>query len=948
MKKLVIIDINAILHRAFHALRNFKTKQGHPTGASYGLVNMLELIYNELDPDYIVIAEDSRRHELKRRDVYEDYKANRKEVDEDFKIQFDDIENILNGYNIKQVKITGYEADDVIASITNKFMYNGKKTELSNDNLTQNEEIEIYIVTGDKDISQLVHGNINIALLSNKKDKKEAFKYLRNEEDVLEQLGVKPTQIPDYFGLIGDSSDGIPGVKGVGPGKGTKLIEEYNNLDSIYENIDNIKGKLKEDLENGKEIAYISKKLASLTYDLNIEYSLEDLIKPEKNYTDLYSIFKSLEFSKFCLEIEKKIENIKSIQLENIEKLDLNVNIENPEKTINIPHNVDEKYKIFDTLSKVLQEINKMGEEISIYENILGTTIFDGKTIINIFNEKIEKAPFFECLVEYQDETDEYENNKNNKMTLFDNNDSIDDDIKNLKKQILVEIEKREVVTFNVKEYLRKGIKLSKYFDSMLAWYIIDTENSKTIENMINGITNNTIMLYELDKMYNKRQLSKITEKEKIEFIETRAKMLKSLKNLLVERLKSDGLWKVYDELEIKLMPVLNEMEENGIKISNEYFLNYENELKEKIETLTHNIYQLSEQEFNIDSPKQLGKVLFEDMGIEVVKKTKSGYSTDIDVLEILSLRGIKIAEEILKYRATKKLLSTYVEPIPKLRDKNDRIHTTFNQNGTTTGRLSSTNPNLQNIPSRTDDGLRIRKGFISKDSWSLLSFDYSQIELRVLAELSKDKKLVNAYKNDLDLHDLTARSLFNKNKDETVSNYERSIAKVINFSILYGKTPFGLSKELKIPINEASQYINAYFEQYPTVSEFIKNVIENARKKGYVETLMGTRRYIHNINSTNKNQANQAERMAVNTLVQGTAANILKLVMIKIYEEIKNDNDIKMLLQVHDELIFEVKDDKIEEYIEKIKQIMEKTVKFDEVPLKANGSFAKNWGSLK
>jgi DNA polymerase-1 len=313
-----------------------------------------------------------------------------------------------------------------------------------------------------------------------------------------------------------------------------------------------------------------------------------------------------------------------------------------------------------------------------------------------------------------------------------------------------------------------------------------------------------------------------------------------------------------------------------------------------------------------------------------------------------LALREISIAEKLLEYRSYAKLLSTYVEPLPKLVDENSRIHTTFNQNGTSTGRLSSTNPNLQNIPSKTEEGMKIRKGFVSKEGYSFISFDYSQIELRVLAELSKDENLVHAYSKDKDLHDLTARRLFYKTEEEEVTREERSIAKVINFSILYGKTPFGLSKELKIPMAEAKIYINTYFEQYPKVRTFLNDVLESARLNGFVETLYGTRRYISGINSSNKNLQAQAERMAVNTVVQGTAANILKVVMIELYKTLKDKTDIKMLLQVHDELIFEVKDESIDKYMTLIDDLMENTIKFDSVRLKANGNVAKTWGELK
>ena len=335
-------------------------------------------------------------------------------------------------------------------------------------------------------------------------------------------------------------------------------------------------------------------------------------------------------------------------------------------------------------------------------------------------------------------------------------------------------------------------------------------------------------------------------------------------------------------------------------------------------------------------------------MMLDPVKKTKTGYSTDVEVLEILAAQGVEVAEKILEYRGYTKLLTTYVEPLPKLADSENRIHTTFHQNGTATGRLSSSNPNIQNIPVKTDEGIKIRRGFISQEGWSFISFDYSQIELRVLAELSEDGALILAYQKDKDLHDLTARKLFFKTDEEPVSREERSIAKVINFSILYGKTPFGLSKELKIPMSDAKLYINKYFEEYPKVRTFLNNVLQEAKLNGFVETLYGTRRYITGINSSNKNIEAQADRMAVNTVVQGTAANIIKIVMVKLHEKFKDKEDINMLLQVHDELIFEVKNESVDKYLKEIDDIMENTIKLKNVRLAANGNVGKNWGELK
>ena len=782
------------------------------------------------------------------------------------------------------------------------------------------EEIEVYIVTGDKDLAQLVNGKINIALLGKGDKKSSLFKYIRTDEDVVEYLGVTPDKIPDLFGLMGDSSDGIPGVSGIGPKTGVELINKYGNLEGLYEHIDEIKGKRKEKLIEDKENAFLSRKLATVYKDIEIEYDKNKLKLENKDLNKLLEIYKTMEFKKFAAAIENQLK--KSVDASE------NGGENNAEENslfggvANHPHRNSESANSEEILKENLTEITgeviewneatkvllEMDEEIALFGNEFGLAVCDSSKNIVLLND--EKAT----------------------------GDTVD--------EIYRILSLKRITAYNVKEYIKTGINCEKYFDVMLAWYVLGTESSQELENII--FSELGVNLEKFEEQFKKRKIGEVDNKEKAEFLWKRAFYIKGLEVILEDRLRTEDLHDIFENLENKLVPVLASMENFGIKIDKKYFENYKKELQENIEKLEKEIYSLSGETFNIGSPKQLGEILFEKMGIEPVKKTKTGYSTDVEVLEVLALRGIEIAEKLLEYRGFTKLLSTYVEPLPKLADEDDRIHTTFNQNGTSTGRLSSANPNIQNIPVRTDEGIKIRKGFISQDGWSLVSFDYSQIELRVLAELSKDENLLLAYKKNKDLHDLTARKIFFKTDEEQVTREQRSIAKVINFSILYGKTPFGLSKELKIPVADASQYIKTYFEQYPKVKKFLENVLENARQNGFVETLYGTRRYINNINSSNKNLQAQANRMAVNTVVQGTAANIIKKVMIKLYDEFKNNDDIKMLLQVHDELIFEVKDAVSEKYMEKIKEIMEETIKFEDIRLRANGSVAKNWGLLK
>ena len=910
MKKAVILDTSAMMYRTHFALMGMRNSKGLATGATYGFVNTLEGVLKELDPDFLVACLDIKRSELKRSEELETYKAHRESMPEDLIAQQEYIMGILDGYRIPKYKINGYEADDIISTLATRFSEDSE------------EEIEVYIVTGDKDLAQLVNGKISIALLG-KGNKNSMFRYIRTDADVVDYLGVTPDKIPDLFGLMGDSSDGIPGVSGIGPKTGVQLINRYGNLEGLYNHIDEIKGKRKEKLLEERENAFLSRRLATVHKDIDVEYDKDKLKLEEKDYEKLLPIYRIMEFKKFSAigenalkkqgklssisESEKKDGNDGNISLFNVVADITNKNDENETEGT-------EAKKISLSVKEVSLEnaamtVSNMEYEISLFQNEFGMAISDERDNIVIL------------------EGEDGNRGKDREM-------------------LSRELEKKKIVGYNIKEIIKTGLNPREYFDVMLAWYVLGTESSQELENIIFYELGENLQKFE--DQFKKRKIDEVSKEEKMDFLWKRAYGIKKLETTLSVRLKAEELDKVFENIENKLVPVLANMELNGIKIDRDYFWKYRNELQENIEKLEIEIYNLAGEEFNIGSPKQLSEILFEKMGIVPVKKTKTGYSTDVEVLEELALRGIEIAGKILEYRGFTKLLSTYVEPLPKLADENDRVHTTFNQNGTSTGRLSSANPNIQNIPVRTDEGIKIRKGFISEKNWSLLSFDYSQIELRVLAELSGDDNLVLAYQKDRDLHDLTARKIFFKTDEEEITRTERSIAKVINFSILYGKTAFGLSKELKIPLGDATQYIKTYFEQYPKVKKFLEDVLEDARLNGFVETMYGTRRYITGINSKNKNIQNQANRMAVNTVVQGTAANIIKVVMIKLYEKFKDRDDIRILLQVHDELIFEVKDESLDRYLTEIEEIMEKTIAFEKVRLVANGNHAKNWGELK
>ena len=1031
LKRAVILDTSAIMYRSHFALMGMRNSSGMSTGATFGFINTLESVIREFRPDYLVACLDVKRDELERTEELETYKAHRESMPEELVMQIDTIMKVLDGYRIPKYKKAGQEADDVIATFATKF---------SND---ADEQIEVFIITGDKDLAQLVDGKINIALLG-KGDKNSAFKHIRTDEDVVEYLGVTPDKIPDLFGLMGDKSDGIPGVTGIGPKNGVKLITAYGNLEGIYENIDEIKGKQKEKLLTDRENAFISRELATVKRGLDVEYDKNKLKFEEKDFDSLLKLYEELDFKRLPKAIQEEIlEKNKKLNEEKLEKERLEQEKENEEikrqeleydrenpifdgishfyEQVEYEHNseIDKKMDEIQELKgkliaeyedqkkkseenvmesqksektkKVKEEkiyfernygkvvswneaysvIEKMDKKVAIFENMLGISICDEKTNIVLLDSELQD------ILQNGNQENVESGVQINLFALSNNADEKKNNKKNVE-NIYKLLSEKEIIAYNVKEYMKSGeseyfgysvggktyginnnrfgIKCTEYFDILLARYVLGTESLQEIEEIILDEFGVEIATFEekFKKERRKKNFSDVSDNVISEFLSKRTFFIYKLETILKNRLQNEQFLNIFDKLESRLIPVLAQMEETGIKIDKKYFGEFQNELEEKINMLQNEIYKLAGEEFNIDSPQQLGEVLFEKLQIPSGKKTKTGYSTNVEVLEMIANNGElaedkrMIGKKLLEYRAYKKLLSTYIEPIPKLADKEDRIHTTFNQNGTSTGRLSSANPNLQNIPVRTDDGIRIRTGFVAKEGHSLISFDYSQIELRVLAELSKDRNLVQAYQDDQDLHSLTARKIFFKTEEDEISRNERSIAKVINFSILYGKTPFGLSKELGITVQEASQYIRTYFEEYPRVRKFLEIVTETAKLHGFVETFYGTRRYISGINAKNKNIQAQAVRMAVNTVVQGTAANIIKKVMIELFEEFKNDGNIKMLLQVHDELIFEVRDEVAKEYMEKIEKIMENTVKFKKVPLKANGSLAKNWGSLK
>ena len=902
-KRAVLLDVSAIMYRAYFANMNFRTKT-EPTGAVYGFVNTLMSIIKEFNPDFIGAAFDVKRGSLKRSEIYKDYKAQRESAPEDLIVQIPRIEEVLDCYNISRFKIEGYEADDVLGTLAKKL---------------SEENIEVYVITGDKDLAQILDENINIALLG-KGEGGDKFKIIRTDEDVIEYLGVSAKKIPDLFGLIGDSSDGIPGVRKIGPKKAIPMLEKYETLEGIYENIDSLTeipgiGKsLVNNLKEDKDIAFMSRELAIICQEVPLEFNLEKL-SYEQDKEKLLELFKILEFKAL----------IKKMGLEIVEGKE-----EELEKQSRSRENRD--FKILSKKDDIKDMIKTLKKEelVSIFYTDYGIALSSyDKDFYYPFDKKCE-------------------NKIGANISLFDVEPALETQKKDYPEiQEFFDNYTGNIITYNLKNLLNKSFDIKNCgMDIMIAHHLVTSQTKENVELPIEQFTG--IELEDYTEKFGKEKPENLSAEEYGKYICQRTRGLLECFDILKEELTDRNLMKVLNEIEMPLIEILSSMEKKGIMIDPDYFSKYGKELERAIDELQEKIYEEAGENFNINSPKQLAEILFFKLNLPPVKKTKTGLSTDEEVLEKLKEAGAEIAKAILEYRKLAKLKNTYVDAIPKLRDENNRVHTTFNQIGTTTGRLSSSDPNLQNIPVKTDEGIKIRQGFIAEKGSILMGIDYSQIELRVLAQLSGDENLRAAYQNNMDLHSLTARKIFELSENDEVTREQRIIAKTINFSIIYGKTAFGLAKELGITQREASEYIERYFNQYPRVKEFEKEIVEFTEKNGYTETLFGRRRIIEGINSKNKNIKSQAERMAVNSVIQGTAAEVLKQVMIEIYRYIKDKAGISLLLQVHDELIFEISQDRLEEYRENIEKIMRECVKFDSVPLEINTNIGVNWAETK
>lgn len=876
MNKLVLIDGNSLSFRAFYALPLLSNKAGIHTNAVYGFAMLLEKILKEEKPDHFLVAFDAGKTTF-RHEKYSEYKGGRQKTPPELSEQFPYIRQLLDAYHIKRYELDNYEADDIIGTLSKEADKAGFQT---------------IIITGDRDLTQLATDNVTIYYT--KKGVTDVDHY--TPEFISEKYnGLTPSQIIDMKGLMGDSSDNIPGVAGVGEKTAIKLLNQFNTVEGVYEHLEEVSGKkLKEKLENSKEDALMSKELATINVDSPIEVSLEDtLMTNQNNQQEKIELFKKLEFKQLLGDLDQTVGKAES-----------------EEKTFDIETTFDKVD--FDSLKEAAIHLELDGGNY-LKDNILKFSLFTGDKHVVINAEDIKK----------HNELVKWLENPNTKKVVYD------------AKKTYVASHRLNINIQNIT------------FDIMLASYIIDP--SRTISDVQSVVSLYGQSFVKDDvSIYGKGKKFKVPEDNVLNpYVASITDAIYFSKPNMDKQLEEYNQVELLADLELPLAQILSEMEETGIYTDINDLKEMEIEIQQKLDVLIKNIHEAAGEAFNINSPKQLGVVLFETLKLPVIKKTKTGYSTAVDVLE--QLQGEHpIIEYILEYRQLSKLQSTYVEGLQKVVSDDQCIHTRFNQTLAQTGRLSSVDPNLQNIPVRLEEGRKIRKAFkpTSKDS-VILSADYSQIELRVLAHITQDESMKEAFINGDDIHTATAMKVFGVEADQ-VDSLMRRQAKAVNFGIVYGISDYGLSQSLGITRKKAKAFIDDYLASFPGVKQYMSDIVKDAKALGYVETLLHRRRYIPDITSRNFNLRGFAERTAMNTPIQGSAADIIKLAMVKFAEKMKDTTyQAKLLLQVHDELIFEVPKSEVESFSEFVEDIMENALQLD-VPLKVDSSYGATWYDAK
>ena len=918
MDKLFLIDAYALIYRSYYAfIKNPRiNSKGFNTSAIMGFVNTLHEIITKESPTHIAVAFDPSGPTF-RHEAYPEYKAQREACPEDIKVSVPVIKNILKAYRIAILEVPGYEADDVIGTLATKAGAAGMTT---------------YMVTPDKDYGQLVRPNV----LMYRPRYGDAGYEVMGEKEVEEKYGISSTaQIIDLLGLMGDASDNIPGCPGVGEKTAAKLIDEFGSIDNLLENTDRLKGALKKKVEENRKQIEFSKFLATIKIDVPIEFDADSLRLTDANEEELHKIFTELEFKSFANRILKKSENK---QINTNSQLDLFSNFP-PESAESsefssfgslktTPH----EYKLVESEEDItkLYDFLRTKQILSLDTETTSTVAIDAELVGLSFAVEENKAFY----VPVSANREEAQKIVNVFKPLYE-----DETILKVGQNLKYDLE----VLHNYDVELK-----GKMFDTMIAHYLIQPELHHNMDYMAEIYLNyRTIHIDELigPKGKNQRSMRELAPEEIYEYAAEDADVTLKLKNKLETELKKYGAEKLFYEIEMPLMPVLAEMEMNGVRIDTCSLRETSLALTERMEKIEQHIYELAGETFNIASPKQVGDILFAKMKIvEKPKKTKTGqYVTSEEVLQTLKGKH-EIVADILEHRGLKKLLGTYIDALPKLiNPRTGHIHTSFNQTVTATGRLSSSDPNLQNIPVRGEDGKEIRKAFIPEEGCLFFSADYSQIELRVMAHLSGDANMIEAFREGHDIHAATAARIY-KETIEGVSREQRTKAKRANFGIIYGITVFGLAERLDISRDEAKQLIDGYFETFPQVRDFMENSKEMARSRGYVETLFGRRRYLPDLNSRNATVRGFAERNAINAPIQGTAADIIKVAMIRISQRFKRENiRSKMILQVHDELNFSVVPEEKETVERIVLEEMQNAFSMD-VPLIADSGWGSNW----
>lgn len=867
MEELILIDGNSLLFKAFYATSytgNYMVnRNGIPTNGVYGFARMVEKIIST-NPKYVIVAFDYGKKTF-RNELLDTYKATRKETPQELVPQFALAREYLTAHNITWYEIEGYEGDDIIGTLVDF----GEKNNL-----------KVSVYTGDKDANQLISPQTTIYRTVKGVTELDIY----NEQTLLDKYGLKPDQFRDFLGLMGDSSDNIPGIKGVGEKTALKLLHQYGTIEGLQEHQDEIKGKMGEKIRAGMEDALMSKKVATILRDIPIDVDLEKATYQGYDYETLKSFYEKYDMNSL----------IKSMTTEAAPKKEL-------------------KFEIVDHMPEITKD---SAVYPSIYDSNYHRSIILG---YGIYND--EQAYFIS-----------YENALKDESFLA-----------------YLKDENKKKYGYDIKSAVIgsrwNGIEINGYtFDLSLASYVLEPAIKEELKYVCTHFDYEGVQYDE--EVFGKGAKKHIPEDDILaSHIVSKAKAIYELKDVVTKELKDKNQYELYENIELPVTRILGEMEFAGTEIDLDVLKEMDTAFDETIEKLANDIYRISGTTFNISSPKQLGQVLFEDLGLKGGKKTKTGYSTSQDVLEKI-IDAHPVVPLVLEYRMLTKLSSTYLKGLQEQVFPDNKIHTIYKQTLTHTGRLSSVDPNLQNIPVRSEEGKLIRKAFVSHNGY-LVSFDYSQIELRILAHMAHVTNLIDAFNQGKDIHRHTAALVFGV-KDEEVTPQMRSQAKAVNFGIIYGMSEFRLSKDIGMSISEARDFINKYFETYPEVKTYMDEVVETCKKQGYVSTLLNRKRYIPTINDKNFMVRQQAQRYAMNTPIQGTGADILKLAMIEVDKALKEKNlKSQMILQVHDELIFDVFEDELEEVMSLVKEKMENCIKMD-VPLIVEGNYAKNWCELK